>query len=158
MHGDLPMSDETRRIIQISSFGIDNNIATQCNLILHALCIDGSVWQFDDGRKEWETLPPIPQKTGAGRHAHYHEDVNNASVPTETTDRPTDIVELLYWTATHGDQMAAIVTMGQAAHEIRRLRGLLMEIMSAPEAAYHGDWFERATEALPPCQEQKTDP
>lgn len=37
-----------------------------------------------------------------------------------------------------------------ARQEIERLRGLLWEVMSCPEAAYHGDWFARATELLPP--------
>lgn len=47
-----------------------------------------------------------------------------------------------------------ITLLNRAADEIERLRGLLWEVMSAPEAAYHGDWFARATEALPSKEDQ----
>lgn len=52
-----------RKIIQIASVGVENNPNTQCNVILHALCDDGTVWELRDNTRtpEWFQLPPIPQ-------------------------------------------------------------------------------------------------
>lgn len=50
-----------RKIIQITSCGVVNNIGTQSNFIIIALCNDGTVWQNRDTSGSWEHLESIPQ-------------------------------------------------------------------------------------------------
>lgn len=45
----------TRKIIQISATYASHE------LLLHALCDDGTVWQIGDVHNEWGQFPPIPQ-------------------------------------------------------------------------------------------------
>jgi len=71
----------------------------------------------------------------------------------DTTAR-SDTTDIAAWMRDNAQPGPLGVHMERAADEIARLRSLLWEIMSAPESAYHGDWFARATEALPPCEEQ----
>lgn len=52
-----------RKIIQISTSGVENNFGTQCNYIVSALCDDGSVWVGSDNPyNAWVKLPDIPQE------------------------------------------------------------------------------------------------
>lgn len=53
--------DTTRRVIQITSCGVEENASTQCEMFLHALCNDGSVWEIDNRGAGWRRMPPIPQ-------------------------------------------------------------------------------------------------
>ena len=55
--------EEPRRIIAISTAGVDNVSTTQCNHITVALCNDGSVWAMRDNTSSprWEKFPSIPQ-------------------------------------------------------------------------------------------------
>lgn len=48
-----------RRIVQMSANGVDNNIHTQCNVIIHALCDDGSLWELRDTQQRWVQVDPI---------------------------------------------------------------------------------------------------
>lgn len=50
----------SRKIVQISSFGVENNAGTQCNYVTTALCDDGSVWSCRDVDSYWMSLPEIP--------------------------------------------------------------------------------------------------
>jgi len=50
-----------RKIIQISSCGVVNNMGTQSNFVIIALCSDGTVWQNRDTSGMWEHLESIPQ-------------------------------------------------------------------------------------------------
>lgn len=50
-----------RKIVQIVACGIQENASTQCEMILHALCDDGTVWRTDNRNNEWWTVAPIPQ-------------------------------------------------------------------------------------------------
>lgn len=50
-----------RKIIQISSCSVENTMGTQSNLIVFALCDDGTVWGSRDGEYSWAALPSIPQ-------------------------------------------------------------------------------------------------
>jgi hypothetical protein len=52
-----------RKIIQVSSSGVDCNISTQCSHILIALCDDGTVWELPNSgqTRGWNRLPGIPQ-------------------------------------------------------------------------------------------------
>lgn len=50
-----------RKIIQISSCGVENTMSTQCNLVVFALCNDGTVWGSRQGAYSWESLPNITQ-------------------------------------------------------------------------------------------------
>jgi hypothetical protein len=50
-----------RKIIQISSCGVMNNMVTQSNFVIIALCNDGTVWQNRDTSGMWEHLESIPQ-------------------------------------------------------------------------------------------------
>lgn len=54
-----------RKIIQISSCGVENTMSTQCNLLVFALCNDGTVWASRNGDSSWESLPAIPQDIAA---------------------------------------------------------------------------------------------
>ena len=50
----------TRRVIQITSCGVQENGSTQCEMFIHALCDDGTVWRTDNRSEEWTKLPSIP--------------------------------------------------------------------------------------------------
>jgi hypothetical protein len=48
------------KFIQITSAGVANTQATQCNWVLHALDEDGRIWEMDDTHG-WREVPlPIP--------------------------------------------------------------------------------------------------
>lgn len=49
-----------RKVIQISTNGLENTSVTQSSWAVYALCDDGTMWEAWGGRK-WEQLPPIPQ-------------------------------------------------------------------------------------------------
>ena len=49
-----------RKVIQLTSCRVDNNLSTQCNFFLHALCDDGSMWSIRDNEKEWFQVPQVP--------------------------------------------------------------------------------------------------
>lgn len=51
-----------RRIVQISTAGVDNTASTQCNWIITALCDDGSVWVCTNNHG-WQQWDDIPQTT-----------------------------------------------------------------------------------------------
>lgn len=52
----------TRKIIQISTCGIENTYHTQSNMVTTALCDDGSIWRLcDNVNSVWQRLPDIPQ-------------------------------------------------------------------------------------------------
>lgn len=53
--------DIARRIIKITSCGVAENSCTQCEMMLHALCDDGTVWEIDNRGAGWRPMPPIPQ-------------------------------------------------------------------------------------------------
>lgn len=54
-----------RKIIQISTCGVENTMGTQCNYITIALCDDGTVWLNRNVDNHWESLPEIPQDGSA---------------------------------------------------------------------------------------------
>lgn len=48
------------KFIQITSAGVTNTQATQCNWVLHALDDEGGIWEMDDAHG-WREVPlPIP--------------------------------------------------------------------------------------------------
>lgn len=49
-----------RKIISVSTCGVTNTQATQCNFVTTALCDDGSIWQCDDTHPEWRRFEDIP--------------------------------------------------------------------------------------------------
>lgn len=53
----------SRAIIQISVTDVRNVISTQCNVMVVALCDDGTVWdiQADSRHPIWRPFPSIPQ-------------------------------------------------------------------------------------------------
>jgi len=50
-----------RKIIQISACGVQENGATQCEMMLHALCDDGTVWVGNNRSHVWRPIAEIPQ-------------------------------------------------------------------------------------------------
>ena len=56
----------TRKIIQITSTGVENTIQTQCNVMFMALCDDGTVWVTSDrilwDDNPWENVKGVPQE------------------------------------------------------------------------------------------------
>jgi hypothetical protein len=52
-----------RRVVQITSSGVDNVQGTQCNEFTHALCNDGSMWVISNNDTEWSPMPSIPGAT-----------------------------------------------------------------------------------------------
>jgi len=52
-----------RKPIQISAAGVENTSSTQCNLVLFALCDDGTIWELRDNTANpaWHKLPAVPQ-------------------------------------------------------------------------------------------------
>lgn len=56
-----------RKIIQISTSGVENTMSTQCNYVVHALCDDGTLW-IRTNNHGWELQPDVPQ------HDHIGED------------------------------------------------------------------------------------
>lgn len=59
-HPDNP-KPEPRRIIQISSCGVENTASTQCSWVTTALCNDGSAWFSRSTDDAWYLFPEIPQ-------------------------------------------------------------------------------------------------
>ena len=51
---------EERKIIQITSCGVNNTSTMQCGFVLTALCSDGTVWISRDCNC-WEYFNKIPQ-------------------------------------------------------------------------------------------------
>jgi hypothetical protein len=52
----------SRCIVQITATGVANNIATQCDYFVFALCSDGALFRIDNRPgAAWEAMPPIPQ-------------------------------------------------------------------------------------------------
>lgn len=49
-----------RKIIQITTCGVENNAGTQCSVIMTALCDDGTAW-ISYGHHPWQPVEPIPQ-------------------------------------------------------------------------------------------------
>jgi hypothetical protein len=51
-----------RKVIQISTAGVENTFSTQCNHITTVLCDDGTVWEIKDNSENpvWAQLPEIP--------------------------------------------------------------------------------------------------
>jgi hypothetical protein len=49
------------KFIQITSAGIENNMSTQANWILHALDDEGRIWELDD-MHGWREVP-LPKPT-----------------------------------------------------------------------------------------------
>lgn len=60
MFPDLEDAVSKRSIIQIASTGVANNATTQCDVMVHALCSDGTIWQYDNAYANWIQLPEIP--------------------------------------------------------------------------------------------------
>lgn len=50
-----------RKIIQISSMGVENVYETQCDYVIIALCNDGTVWEIRNTSSEWIQLPSLPE-------------------------------------------------------------------------------------------------
>ncbi len=57
--------EKTRRVILLSTAGVNNNAGTQCNWIATVVCNDGSVWALRDVDDRWHRLPSIPQSPEA---------------------------------------------------------------------------------------------
>jgi hypothetical protein len=55
----------TRTIIQLAATQVAESSLTQCEMYLHALCDDGTVWRINNRDISengfWEAVPPIPQ-------------------------------------------------------------------------------------------------
>lgn len=51
----------TRKIIQISTSGVNNTQQTQADFILTALCNDGTVWNKFGHQSNWMKIEDIPQ-------------------------------------------------------------------------------------------------
>jgi hypothetical protein len=50
-----------RKIIQVSSCGVERTQYTQCQIVTTALCDDGTVWICDNEHDGWCPLPDVPQ-------------------------------------------------------------------------------------------------
>ena len=51
-----------RKIIQISSCGVENSVITQCNAFLFALCDDGTLWEQRNTFSTWQQVSPVPSE------------------------------------------------------------------------------------------------
>lgn len=51
----------TRKVIQLVSNNVIENIDAPCNFVLHALCDDGSMWWLDSRGSGWVAIEPVPQ-------------------------------------------------------------------------------------------------
>lgn len=50
-----------RKIVQITSCGVVNHYSTQCDMLLHALCDDGSLWVVSNAGEGWQRVAEIPK-------------------------------------------------------------------------------------------------
>lgn len=52
------------KIVQIAVAGVNNAERMQCDLMLYALCDDGTLWEFHDAVDcLWLRIPPPPNVT-----------------------------------------------------------------------------------------------
>ena len=59
----------SRKVVQLTATGVENNIQTQCNVVFAALCDDGTVWMATDMNESWSRMPDIPQEGPAASPA-----------------------------------------------------------------------------------------
>lgn len=66
--GGVKRGPHNRKIIQISCCQIENTMSTQCQMMIMALCDDGTLWSTDNCRmyegcelQPWHQIRPIPQ-------------------------------------------------------------------------------------------------
>ena len=61
----LLMETCMRKIIQITSTGVDETSSTQCEAIFMALCDDGTLWAMNNrcmwNNNPWERVSNVPQ-------------------------------------------------------------------------------------------------
>lgn len=60
-HPDPIQRAPRRRVIQIAVTGVQENASTQCEMMLHALCDDGSIWWRDNRGSGWVQISDVPQ-------------------------------------------------------------------------------------------------
>ncbi len=53
-----------RKVVSVAVAGVEQNVFTQCEVLIVALCDDGTLWCADNRGWKWEQMPVIPSTVG----------------------------------------------------------------------------------------------